>query len=66
VLGTAKPKLQEQLRTMGKSTLVGLAEMVRAGAVTREQFEQEMASYVRRGLVDPEELAEVAATFEQA
>lgn len=63
---TWSPKVREPLLAASRMQIELYAQMAKAGQITPEQFEQNVIQDVRKGLITPEQLAEVAKAFEQA
>jgi hypothetical protein len=64
ILAKQKPAVQAQLRAAAWGSTSGLAPMVRAGAVSREDWEREALSNLRKTLITPEQYAEALAIVE--
>lgn len=64
VLAKAKPKMQEKLRASAWTSVSLLADAVRQGATTREQWEKSAQINLRRTLITQEQYDAARAIFE--
>lgn len=61
VLAKQNPKMQEQLRTAAWTSVWSLAPLVHSGAVSRDDWERDAQSSVRKTLITPEQYAAALA-----